>query len=317
MEIQAAVEVVEEREEIKEVEVEAMEEEHLVQGAEEHLDLDQVVEEDLEMQLVVNRVHPEDNLLMVKVLEEVALLHPAQVVEQAVGQEDLLVLQEQEVDSPLIRMLLAREAQAGHLVPEVVPLIEDLLVLPDQEVASHLIKMLLEEVAQVDHPDPEGVLQVQGDLLLEDQLDPEDHHQGEGKVEVPLLRQVMVPLVVLKVDHKEDHKEDPLEMDLRELELQDLVEKDHLEILSEQTLVMVHLQGQEVKKASVAQILAKEDSVVQTLGKVDLMVPALDKVVLEDQTLPTLAMVLQEVDLAKMVLGLVLIQEMQEISIWR
>merc|ERR1712106_661770 len=130
---------------------------------------------------------------------------------------------------------------------------------------------------------------------------------GEGKVEVPLLRQVMVPLVVLKVDHKEDHKEDPLEMDLRELELQDLVEKDHLEILSEQTLVMVHLQGQEVKEASVAQILAKEDLVVQTL----------DKVGLEDQTLLTLAMVLQEVDLAKIVLGLVLIQEMQEISIWR
>jgi len=316
MEIQAAVEVVEEREEIKEVEVEAMEEEHLVQGAEEHLDLDQVVEEDLEMQLVVNRVHPEGNLLMVKVLEEVALLHPAQVVEQAVGQEDLLVLQEQEVDSPLIRMLLAREAQAGHLVPEVVPLTEDLLVLPDQEVASHLIKMLLEEVAQVDHPDPEGVLQIQGDLLLEDQLDPEDRHQGEGKVEVPLLRPVMVPLVALKVDHKVDHREDPLEMDLRELVLQDLVVKDHLEILSEQILVMVH-QVQEVKEASVAQIQAKEDLVVPTLGKVDLVVPTLDKVGLEDQTLQTLAMVLQEVDLAKIVLGLVLIQEMQEISIWR
>jgi len=316
MEIQAAVEVVEEREEIKEVEVEAMEEEHQVQGAEEHLDLDQVVEEDREMQLVVNRVHPEDSLLMVKVLEEVALLHPALVVEQAVGQEDLLVLQAQEVDSPLIKILLAREAQAGHLVPEVVPLTEDLLVLPDQEVASHLIKMLLEEVAQVDHPDPEGVLQIQGDLLLEDQLDPEDRHQGEGKVEVPLLRPVMVPLVALKVDHKVDHREDPLEMDLRELVLQDLVVKDHLEILSEQILVMVH-QVQEVKEASVAQIQAKEDLVVPTLGKVDSVVPTLDKVVLEDQTLQTLAMVLQEVDLAQIVLGLVLIQEMQEISIWR
>merc|ERR1712128_94164 len=177
------------------------------------------------------------------------------------------------------------EAQAGHLVPEVVPLIEDLLVLPDQEVASHLIKMLLEEVAQVDHPDQEGVLQIQGDLLLEDHLDPEDRHQGEGKVEVPLLKPVMVPRGVLKVDHRED----PLEMDLRELVLQDLVVKDHLEILSEQILVMVH-QVQEVKESSVAQIQAKEDLVVPTLGKVDS---------------------------ALIVLGLVLIQEMQEISIWR
>merc|ERR1712106_981512 len=131
---------------------------------------------------------------------------------------------------------------------------------------------------------------------------------GEGKVEVPLLKPVMVPRVVLK--------EDPLEMDLRELVLQDLVVKDHLEILSEQILVMVH-QVQEVKEASVAQIQAKEDLVVPTLGKVDLVVPTLDKVVLEDPTLPTLAMVLREVDLAKIVLGLVLIQEMQEISIWR
>merc|ERR1712106_522549 len=151
---------------------------------------------------------------------------------------------------------------------------------------------------------------------------------GEGKVEVPLLKPVMVPRVVLK--------EDPLEMDLRELVLQDLVVKDHLEILSEQILVMVH-QVQEVKEASVAQIqakadlvvptlrkvdlvvptLGKVDLVVPTLGKVDSVVPTLDKVVLEDQTLQTLAMVLQEVDLALIVLGLVLIQEMQEISIWR
>merc|ERR1712106_1029164 len=131
---------------------------------------------------------------------------------------------------------------------------------------------------------------------------------GEGKVEVPLLKPVMVPRVVLK--------EDPLEMDLRELVLQDLVVKDHLEILSEQILVMVH-QVQEVKEASVAQIQAKADLVVPTLGKVDLVVPTLGKVVLEDQTLQTLAMVLQEVDLALIVLGLVLIQEMQEISIWR
>lgn len=82
-------------------------------------------------------------------------------------------------------------------------------------------------------------------------------------------------------------------MDLRELELQALVEKDHLAIHLEPTPDMVHLLDQVDRGILLVPDLALEDLVVPALDKVDLVDQTLDKEDLVDLTLDKEDLVVQ------------------------
>jgi len=184
------------------------------------------------------------------------------------------------VDNHHMGNLLEEEAQEGH------HLVQGVLH-PALEVHHLVVEMGPVEVEQLDlkveHLDLEG-----------DHLDPVVDHQVVREGETPIHKLDMV--------HQEVHKMDPLAMDMKVLELLDLVVKDNLLTHLVQTLVMVPLLDQILKEVLMAHLQVLEDLGIQTLTKADL----------EVQTLQIAVMERLEVVLVMIALGLVLTQGTHE-----